>query len=44
MGVIITESDMQFGEYPDNLVFKIEDSVQYKKKLRQNGVRTIFVL
>jgi hypothetical protein len=40
MGVIITESDMQFGEYSDNLVFKIEDSVQYKKKLRQNGVRS----
>lgn len=40
MGVIITESDMHFGEYPQNLIFKIEDSVQYKEKLRQKGVRS----
>lgn len=40
MGVIITESDMQFGKYSEELIFQIEDSVQYKKELRQNGVRS----
>ncbi len=40
MGVIISESDMQFGEYSENQVFCIEDSEQYKQKLKQNGVRS----
>lgn len=45
MGVIIPESDMQFGEYNENQIFYIEDSEQYKQKLRQNGVRSCeFVL
>ncbi len=40
MKIVITESDMQFGEYQENLIFQIEDSAQYKEKLRQNGVRS----
>lgn len=35
MKIVITESDMQFGEYQENLIFQIEDSAQYKEKLRQ---------
>lgn len=45
MEVIIPESEMQFGKYSENQVFYIEDSEQYKEKLRQNGVRSCeFVL
>lgn len=40
MSVVITESDMQFGKYPENFIFQIEDSAQYTEKLRQNGVRS----
>lgn len=39
MGVIIPESDMEFGEYQEKQVFRIEESEQYTKKLRQQGVR-----
>lgn len=40
MGVIITESELQFGEYHENQVFRIEKSEQYTKSLRQNGIKT----
>lgn len=39
MGIIIPESDMEFGRYQEKQVFRIEESEQYKKKLRQQGVR-----
>ena len=39
MGVIIPESDMEFGTYQEKQVFRIEESEQYTKKLRQQGVR-----
>lgn len=39
MGIIIPESDMEFGTYQEKQVFQIEGSEQYKKKLRQQGVR-----
>lgn len=39
MGVIIPESDMEFGVYQKEQVFRIEESEQYTKKLRQQGVR-----
>lgn len=39
MGVIIPESEMEFGEYKKNQVFHIEESEQYTEKLRQQGVR-----
>lgn len=39
MGVIIFESEMQFGKYKEEQVFQIEKSEQYTKKLRQRGVR-----
>lgn len=39
MGIIISESDMQFGEYSKDQVFCMEDSIQYRKKLRPNGVK-----
>ena len=35
MGVIIPESDMEFGVYQEEQVFRIEESEQYTKKLRQ---------
>ncbi len=45
MEIIIPESDMQFGKYSENQFFYMEDSEQYKEKLRQNGVRSCeFVL
>ena len=37
MGVIIWESGMEFGEYDENQVFRIEASEQYTKNFRQNG-------
>lgn len=40
MGVIITESDMQFGEYREEQVFQIEKCSQYTNKLRQNGIKS----
>ncbi len=39
MGIIIPESDMKFGTYQEKQVFRIEESEQYKKKLRQQRVR-----
>lgn len=39
MGIIIPESDMKFGEYKEKQVFRMEESEQYTKKLRQQGVR-----
>ncbi len=38
--MIIEESGMQFGEYPDNAVFYIEKSPQYQKQLMPNGIKT----
>lgn len=40
MGVIIPESDMQFGEYREDQVFQIEKCSQYTSKLRQNGIKS----
>lgn len=40
MGVIIRESGMEFGEYDENQVFRIEASEQYTKSLRQNGIKS----
>lgn len=39
MGVIITESGMDFGEYDKRYVFHIEKSKQYTKKLLSNGIK-----
>lgn len=39
MGIIIPESDMEFGTYQEKQVFRIEESEQYMKKLRQQRVR-----
>ena len=45
MGVVISESEMQFGEYEITQVFRMEDSKQYKEKLRLNGIKSCeFVL
>lgn len=35
MGVIIPESDMEFGTYQEKQVFRIEESEQYTKKCSQ---------
>lgn len=40
MGVIIRESGMEFGEYDENQVFRIEASEKYTKSLRQNGIKS----
>ena len=40
MAVIISESDMQFGEYKQEQVFQLEKSSQYTKKLRPNGIKS----
>lgn len=39
MGVIIPESDMEFGVYKEEQIFCIEKCRQYTEKLRQRGVR-----
>lgn len=39
MAVIIPESDMKFGAYEENQVFRIERSSQYTEKLRPNGIK-----
>lgn len=45
MGVVISESGMQFGEYSEEQVFHIEKSQQYVKKLMPKGIKTCeFVL
>lgn len=38
--MIIEESEMQFGNYPDDAVFHLEKSPQYHKKLRSNCVKS----
>lgn len=38
--MIIEESGMRFGEYPDNKVFHIEESPQYQIRLMPNGIKT----
>lgn len=40
MAVVISESDMQFGEYSEEDVFHMEDSNQYKNGLLPNGVKS----
>lgn len=40
MAVVISESDMQFGEYDKEEVFQLEKSKQYTEKLRPNGVKS----
>lgn len=40
MAVIIPESGMQFGEYPEEQVFHLEKSSQYTEKLKPNGVKS----
>lgn len=40
MAVIISESDMQFGEYEEEQIFQLEKSSQYTKKLRPNGIKS----
>ncbi len=40
MGVVIKESGMEFGEYDESQVFRIETSEQYTKSLRQNGIKS----
>ena len=40
MGVIIEESGMQFGEYDENQIFRIETSPQYTKSLRNKGIKS----
>ena len=38
--VVIEESGMKFGEYPEEDVFHIEASPQYRKKLMSQGVKS----
>lgn len=40
MGVVITESDMQFGDYKKEQVFCIETSRQYTDKFRGKGIKS----
>ena len=45
MSVVILESDMKFGEYKENQVFRLETSIQYTKRLKSNGIKSCeFVL
>lgn len=39
MSVIIEESGMQFGEYDENQVFRIEKCKQYSESLSKNGIK-----
>ena len=39
MGIVITESEMQFGDYEKEQVFYIEKSRQYTEKLRGKGIK-----
>ena len=39
MGIVITESGMDFGEYDKEYLFHIEKSKQYTKKLLSNGIK-----
>lgn len=38
--MIIEESEMKFGNFPDNMVFYLEKSPQYHDRLRSNGVKS----
>ena len=38
--VIISESDMRFGEYEEKQVFQLEKSHQYTRKLKVNGIKS----
>lgn len=40
MAVAFIESEMMFGEYPDQYFFRIEQSGQYKGNLEAHGVKT----
>ena len=40
MAVIISESDMQFGEYDEEQVFQIDTCFQYIEKLKPNGIKS----
>lgn len=40
MGVVIEESGLRFGEYPEDQVFQIEACEQYTRSLRPNGIKT----
>lgn len=40
MGIVITESGMRFGEYPEEQVFHLETSNQYRKQLMPNGIKS----
>ena len=40
MAVIISVSDMQFGEYDENQVFQVETCRQYTEKLKPNGIKS----
>ena len=38
--VVIQESGMQFGEYPEEQVFHLEKSIPYTKNLMSNGIKS----
>lgn len=40
MGMVITESEMSFGDYKKEQVFCIEKSRQYTEKLRGKGIKS----
>lgn len=40
MGVIIEESEMKFGKYKEEQVFRIETSKQYTEKLKGKGIKS----
>lgn len=40
MGVVIEESGLRFGEYPEDQVFQIEACEQYTRSLCPNGIKT----
>lgn len=38
--VVIQESGMRFGEYPEEQVFRLEKSIPYTKNLMSNGIKS----
>jgi len=40
MSIVITESEMQFGDYRREQIFYIETSRQYTEKLRNKGIKS----
>ena len=42
MGVIIPESDMEFGTYQEKQVFRIEESEQYTKEIFYSILKEMF--